>query len=321
MEGNAIFMKKHGNILKYKKEKNETLVLINQGKNDYFPVDSDFANISKCFYCDNYIFRCFRKVILKYLNFLSGMFFFHWRRMAKKAKKIIVFDSGNANYILKYIVKKFPNKRYILYYWNPVIRSLSPECIIPEAELWSFDLIDCNNYKMNYNHQFYFRENVKISPFCCIMYDAVFLGVDKNRGALLRELEERAEDYKLKFYYHIVKSNIDTDSSFNRNGYKKEIKYCEYLELVRKSKSIIDIVSADQTGMTLRPLEALYYKKKLITNMVNIKQVEFYNPNNIFILGEDDFDGLREFINTDYDMENYDTFVKEYSFETWLKRF
>jgi hypothetical protein len=82
----------------------------------------------------------------------------------------------------------------------------------------------------------------------------------------------------------------------------------------------LDIVSKGQTGLTLRPLEALYAEKKLITNDINIKTYDFYNPNNIFVLEDNNFDKINDFLNKNYQTVD-DKITEKYQFSNWIKRF
>lgn len=72
--------------------------------------------------------------------------------------------------------------------------------------------------------------------------------------------------------------------------------------------------------MTLRPLEALAFKKKLLTNNPNIEQYSFYNSNNIFILGKDDPSMLEEFIEKPYIDIDQDI-IKQFDINTWINSF
>ena len=71
--------------------------------------------------------------------------------------------------------------------------------------------------------------------------------------------------------------------------------------------------------MTLRPLEALQFKKKLVTDNKNIINYPFYRKENIFILGTDDIDQLYDFINSPY-VDIGEDIIRYYHFENWLQR-
>lgn len=302
----------------------DVLVLVNQGRNNYFPVEYEDLNVKPAFSNNSKIHRILRKFIFRYIPFASGNFFKNWIGIADKAKVIIVFDSGNAFFILRYLKSKYPSKRIILYYWNPVVRSVHPSNIKKlGVEIWSFDKRDCETYNLNYNQQFYFKENIiRMNTIGHIdKYDAVFIGVDKKRTELLTELKKVADGNNLNFYYYLIKSNLKQDQTNSKVEYQNEISYVDLLNINKQSKAIIDIVASDQVGMTLRPLEALFLKKKLITNMVNIKNYSLYNYNNVFIIGEDSYNKLPTFLKTDYDDTGYEKLVNEYCYDSWVRNF
>ena len=95
--------------------------------------------------------------------------------------------------------------------------------------------------------------------------------------------------------------------------------YYEIIKLVGESKAILDLNNGNQVGLTLRPLEALFFKKKLITNNINIINYDFYSPDNIFILGVDDISNLTIFLNKKY-KEIDKKIIEKYDFSNWLKR-
>ena len=86
------------------------------------------------------------------------------------------------------------------------------------------------------------------------------------------------------------------------------------------SKSILDIVNPNQSGLTLRVMESLFFKKKLITNNLFISEYDFYNSQNIFILGKDREEDLHDFINSNY-IDVDDSIVTSYDYHNWVKRF
>lgn len=73
-----------------------------------------------------------------------------------------------------------------------------------------------------------------------------------------------------------------------------------------------------QSGLTMRTLETLGAKKKLITSNIDIKRYDFYNENNIFIIEDENLEGINEFINKDYEDINQDIYEK-YSLRSWVE--
>lgn len=268
--------------------------------------------------------RIIRKIFFK-LNLYIGAFFNKtWIEKAQMADVIILFDTGNIAKIQSYISNKFPHKRLIIWYWNPVERTVTPKFINREkAEIWSFDILDCKKYEFKYNNQFFFVENINRAKKINIntpKIDCFFSGKQKDRKKQLIALSKEFTKQGLSYYYIIATKNMNVNDS-NIKLIKKKIPYTLLLAYTINCKAIIDIVFENQGGLTLRPLEALFLRKKLITNFKGIKQYDFYRKENIFIIGDDDFSKINEFLKTPYNLDNYNYYVRRYSIYGWLDRF
>lgn len=99
------------------------------------------------------------------------------------------------------------------------------------------------------------------------------------------------------------------------------MQYEEYLKVVKRSRAVLDIVKRNNYGLTLRVLEALVAHKKLITNYMDIKKMEFYNESNIFLLeGEDKLENLGQFLNKPF-FPIAEEIIASYSEQAWIWRF
>lgn len=237
-----------------------------------------------------------------------------WKKHLDRYDTIIIFDRIWDFSIIEYIAKKNKKARIIFWYWNKVIKEI-PDKFKKYCEVWSFDEADCKKYGFNKNIQFYiYKDTFEKEP---IKQDVYFVGKEKNRGkeivAVVKELEERG---------YIVKCEILTNNSEIEEKYRiiDSVPYKKAIKNVLQSRCILDIANKEQSGITLRVLESLFYKKKLITNNVCVKQLPFYNENNIFIIGEHDKNALNNFMNKTYD-ESVNQFMKLYTEEQWLKNF
>ena len=75
-----------------------------------------------------------------------------------------------------------------------------------------------------------------------------------------------------------------------------------------------------QKGLTIRAVEALFYRKKLITNNGAIRDNAFYHPDNVFVWGEDspaDFDAFLQSPYHEVDKQ----LIRTYDIEYWIKAF
>lgn len=192
----------------------------------------------------------------------------------------------------------------------------------------SFDKGDCQTYGFHYNAQFIPGGVVrKETGEQDLNTDVFFVGKDKGRISQILKLHSLFGklDIKCKFWVLPERSISYTTEEKHylifrgKQYWKYIIPYEKILVQDAKSRAILDIVQEGQKGLTWRPIEALHLHKKLITNFCDIKYYDFYNQENIFILGEDDIDKLPEFLNLPYQPVN-ETIVGAYSFQGMIQQ-
>lgn len=260
----------------------------------------------------SFIFRVIRKFLNKiniYPSILNG----NWVKLIHEFDKIILFDNASSkDPVAKYINNRIKEDVSLYYYyWNPIFVANSTEYIKQYAskfKLYSFDERDVLKYNIEYNTTIYSK--YIILKNCELEYDIYFVGFEKGRLETIKELENIFYTQDLKFYnYIITKENNLPRVSAEDN-----------LNNISKSKAILDILQKGQTGLTLRVLESIFLKKKLISNNLALKEYKFYNPNNIFIIGYDDYKDLNEFISSPY-VDISQEIVYYYDIEEWIMRF
>jgi len=296
-------------------EPKEKILIIYDSISDLMPfIEGKGYLIYNTFRPINFFFKVIRKICIK-CNFPLTLWFGGWKDKLNDGQTVILFSTKFPQPI-RYIRTRNFNIRTILWYWNPVAKSIDPNIFGDlECEKWSFDKEDCNKFKLKNNTTFYLN-NIAL-PRKKTVYDSVFVGVDKNRKRGLISLKETMETAGLQPYFYIV------DDFAAKRGYRgdnRPISYNSYLNLVAQSKSILDFIQDGQSGLTLRVMESIFFEKKLITNNREIINAEFYKSNNIFILEIDPLDKLVDFINTPYSPVDRNL-VERYDFNHWISRF
>ena len=99
---------------------------------------------------------------------------------------------------------------------------------------------------------------------------------------------------------------------------KNRITFLENLKNVEKADVLLDFVDPVHNGLSIRFFEGMYYQKKVITDNVMVKNYDFYHPNNIFVLENDNYEKIDEFLKIPY-QEISEEIVKKYGFSNWLK--
>lgn len=242
-----------------------------------------------------------------------------WKENLSKYNNVIIFDRNYNWNIINFIHKRNPQCRIIVWYWNPLgtIQRV-PEKYRKHCEEWSFDRKDCDRYGLKYNVQFSFQqifEKTKKRK----LYDLYFIGYDKGRLYGLLELQKKLDICEEKVKFIVVR---DKNSNIRDFTYSSPISYEENLDYLSKSNIIIEFVQEGQEGLTVRCIEALFLKKKLITNNKKIVKYNFYNKNNIFVYDEKNVSitHLKEFLRTEYESIESNV-IQQYDFSNWLKNF
>ncbi|WP_336220093.1 lipopolysaccharide biosynthesis protein [Citrobacter amalonaticus] len=123
-----------------------------------------------------------------------------------------------------------------------------------------------------------------------------FLGKDKNRLSTLMPLAKKLLSFGAVLDFNIVRDNTTNDDSAYLID--NPLSYKENLNRALASDIIVDITQENQSGWTLRILEALYFNKKVITNNKSILNSEIYTKERFFILDVDIWDEFDYFINS-----------------------
>jgi len=285
---------------------------------DFFSKESKKYDIDveSAYWPRNKILKLFRNIFLFQMRFGIVFWLGRWKKKIQDYDLIIIHSGLIAIPIVEYLSKIYPEKRIIVWFWNSIndekeIRNYQAL----KCELWSFDKSDCQKYDIKYNHQFYFK--TIIFPQNIIEWDIFFVGEDKGRLEKILMYEECFKNMGLTVNVNVVNSS---NRLLIKKSYKERMSYSEVLINVSKSNAILDIVKEGQHGLTLRPLEALFFKKKLITDNRDILDYDFYHPQNIFVLGKDDLGQLKQFISSPY-VKISNKIIDRYDFSNWIQSF
>ncbi len=118
--------------------------------------------------------------------------------------------------------------------------------------------------------------------------EAFFCGsCDSERLVKIRDIKSQLEAEGVAVSLYICLEGGASAGDLKECVYEKRLSYPDYLKKAASSSIILEIMRPGHAGLSLRPLEALFFRKKLITDNPAIRNSEVYHPDNIFILGED----------------------------------
>lgn len=249
----------------------------------------------------------------------TGIWLGDWKKELLNHRIVVLTAARYSPGILHWIHRKYPTLKLINYYWDKVEISGYPIERSNDFENWSFDKEDCNKYGFQYNPQYYSKHLSLSDEY---LYDVSFVGADREgtwpeRAELVNQAYEIMKTNNLKCYFYFVSDNVNVNPEIRHRDRLTEI---EFLKVTGQSKAVVDLVQPGKEWMTLRPLLALSNGRKLITNYKGIQEYEFYDQNNIFILGLDKIERLDKFIHTPfYSGKNKE--LEKYEIDAWAERF
>lgn len=257
-----------------------------------------------------------RKVFTHYALPFESLWYGGWKNNLDTYDCIIVFDSLHSANLLKYIRKKY-RKRLIFWHWNPIKRDKDISIWAETKKMcehWTFNPSDAERYEMNLNNQFFFYQNQEdVSKG----ESAFFVGTDKGRYEKIVAISDDLKGMGIAIDFHVISMNGNDTRKYIEKTY---MEYSDVMSHIRKSKAVVEIVQDGQNGLTARALEAMFFETKLITNNREIRNFNFYNDNDIFIIGEDNNDRLDAFLHTPFQPIEKKA-LYQYDANGWLDNF
>lgn len=205
---------------------------------------------------------------------------------ADECNYFIFFEGSKVAYQKKYL--EFLKHRYLKSKF--IFRFVNP---VNETNEWALDFIklnydmiismnqnDCEKNDWIYVSNTYNIENSFSNNKVDI--DVFFVGSNKGRLKVLIKIYQFLTALGLRCLFFIADVRKEERVlGFSGVKYIKKMTYKETLTYISRSKCLLEIIQKGQTGSTLRPFEALVYRKKLLTNDKNILKQNYYDGDNM----------------------------------------
>lgn len=258
---------------------------------------------------------------LKIFNFFKYIWLDKWRKFINQYDGVLIFDSIFDYYPLEFIRKYNSNIPIIFCYRNrvdaPITHSIltkDPNIIREKfnAKLYSYNLEDCEKYKMHYYLQFHtISQKYKYCNYL-FEYDIYFVGKDKGRLEMVKNLEKTLKKQNIKYKFDIIPDKKRNYTLSEKKYLQGPLKYTQVIENCCKGRCILELVGASNKGITYRVIESIVLRRKLVTNNLDLIDSEIYDPDNMFILGIDNINNLSSFITSPYINNDFHSIVQSF---------
>ncbi|HEX4130488.1 MAG TPA: hypothetical protein VHZ24_10610 [Pirellulales bacterium] len=191
-----------------------------------------------------------------------------------------------------------PQARMVMYQWDPVrIHDFRPVIDVFDR-VASFDRADCEQYGLDYLPLFFCRDLDRLrdggdEP----RWDLTFVGTlhsDRTRIAL--DLAEQAAAAGLStFLFFYLTWTSYTKQAWIQRTIPRRVPHLSLrpmprsrlLEIIGRSRAVIDVNKPEQTGLTMRTMEVLGAGRKLITTNEHVRMEPFYSPEVVDVVDRD----------------------------------
>lgn len=294
------------------------------------------------FYDDRPSTNAFVKAIIRFKRDLINRYIKKYfesilNGIGDKKYDVVLLISGQSLSLNEEMIKKLRmiqgQAKFILYQWD----SLTNFSYIKNVQkyfdkCYSFDREDVQkNTNLKFLPLFYSRryKNIGEKNNKDFLYDFSFVGTahPKKYKFISKMSEQLKVVYSKQFIYFFFPSIL---VFFYRKIVNPEMKKAKYKEfnfislkeeqmnnVISNSRCILDCAQSGQSGLTIRVLEALGAKKKLITTNMDIVNYDFYREENIYVY-DGNFNFNSKFFVLPY-IDIDERIYKKYSLESWLK--
>lgn len=256
-----------------------------------------------------------------------------WRNHIADYDTVVLIDEIRGRDIFEYIYEKNPNCKVCVFYDSPIKAGSKREPSLYQdlpIKFYTCDRRIANEYGIKFMPYFYifspidFNEYDKLLESECEQ-DVFFLGEEK--GDRLEQLKHIRQEFdKLGITHDLRLVRKRHGKHYNKEELAQTVDYMpyvEYIEHIRHSKAILELISNGQTGLTQRAFEALFFRKKLITNSEEINQYGMLDENDVVLIDENlelktDISKLNcqnSKLTNRYEIQN------KYTMKAWLEKF
>ena len=204
-----------------------------------------------------------------------------------------------SNKIYEYLRKNNPNATFIYYAWDDMGNLFKDTHVKYFDKRYTYNINDCKKYRAQYLPMFV--QSDKTGHDEKNYYDIMFIAsAHSDRKEIAYELDRKYKN-KYKLYIHLY----DPSNSGDKFCSNRLIEYEDYLNIMRKSKAVLDVPHIKQKGPTTRAFDALLTKTKVITVNQHIKEYPVYSEN-ILVVDRNNMEIDEDFINKPYVVTTYE---------------
>lgn len=224
----------------------------------------------------------------------------------------------------------FPSAKIVLYLDDSVTNTKGVEKTFSYYDkVMTFDKRDSTQYGIGFR-PLYFEDSYTNSDKHQTLYDLCFIGtIHSDRLRIIDFFEDYCKKNGLNFfcfaflqsrfmyYYYWLTKKEFRNKKPSYFSYKP-LPSSKVASVLLSSRVILDIQHPKQSGLTMRTIETLGARKKMITTNSDIVNYDLYNPNNITVIDRDKPFVNNGFLSTSF-VDLDESLLNKYSLSSWIQ--
>lgn len=276
----------------------------------------------------NYRFRYKHSVkesIRNILYYIKSLLYVNWREYWSDRlnsidnlyfDKLFVINGFSYNKYLLETLRRFNNNiETYLYLWDNLYAYNFSYIINDFDHCYTLDFQDAvNKEKLNFLPAFWVPSDSLFEDKS--KYDVFMIGTNHDdRYLIATSVIKQIKKNGLTCFIKLVDKNLPEDEIITHKFFPT----VEYLKLMRQSRCVLDTERPSQTGPTVRLVWALSLGKKIISTNAHMKEMPFYNPNQICIIDRNSPQLDIDFINNEVQIEISD-YIQNLRVDNWISK-
>lgn len=209
--------------------------------------------------------------------------------------------------LFSYIKKKNPNNKCVVFCYDLIskkhwdIEKVKKSC----DRIVTYDPGEAEKYQIDLLQAFMYGAICEVTEPEAFENDVYFLGFAKDRLDQIYQTYQTLSTAGLRCNFLICGVSADKQIKGEGLHYITPISYRENVENVKRSKCILELMQGGSDAPTLRTEEAHVYRRKLLTNHLNLVNQPYYDCNNMRVFSAPEQIDI-DFLKTPIDYSSFD---------------
>lgn len=264
----------------------------------------------------NFFLKLFFRKNLKHLYYGKEIL----KRLEKLGKQDLILTL-KGDFIDSESIKEFKNytTKSIAFFNDNVRRYPNIANVIPLFdEVYSFEKEDCQKYNLKFKTNFIYS-NIKTEN-TSFKYQLFNVSSRDKRTNTIINIAQKLKENGIVAKIMILDNKNKMANSTIVDVIRKPLNLTEVNQYIKNAKVLLDIHREKQSGLSFRVFESLGLQKKLITTNQDIKNYDFYNPNNILVVENNNVNFISNFFQSNYE-EISNEIIDKYQIDNWIEEF